>query len=108
MKLAALVEVHDRRELEMALEANASIIGVNSRNLRTLEVDVAVFDELAPLIPRASSRWPRAGSASAADLARLRSGRYNAFLIGERLMTEGSPGAALASLRLAAGQETAL
>jgi len=102
MKLAALVEVHDRRELDMALEANASIIGVNSRNLRTLEVDVAVFDELAPFIPPGVIAVAESGLRTPADLARLRSGRYNAFLIGERLMTERSPGAALASLRLAA------
>jgi indole-3-glycerol phosphate synthase len=102
MKLAALVEVHDRRELDMALEANARIIGVNSRNLRTLEVDVAVFDELAPFIPPGVIAVAESGLRTPADLAHLRSGRYNAFLIGERLMTERSPGAALASLRLAA------
>jgi indole-3-glycerol phosphate synthase len=107
LKLAALVEVHDRRELDIALEANAAIIGVNSRNLRTLAVDIAVFDDLAPHIPPNVVAVAESGLRAPADLARLRSGRYNAFLVGERLMTEGSPGAALASLRLAAGQEIA-
>ena len=73
----------------MALEAGATIIGVNSRNLRTLEVDVAVFDELAPLIPLGRHRGRRERAPHAGDdLARLRSGGYDAFLIGERFMTE--------------------
>ena len=106
LKLAALVEVHNRRELEIALDANASIIGVNSRNLRTLDVDIGVFDELAPLIPLNVIAVAESGLRTPADLARLRSARYDAFLIGERLMTENSPGAALAALRAAAEQET--
>ncbi len=73
MKLAALVEVHDRRELDVALDAGASIVGVNSRNLRTLEVDVAVFDELAPLIPSGVIAVAESGLRTPADLARLRS-----------------------------------
>jgi len=105
LKLAALVEIHDRRELEIALDANASIVGVNSRNLRTLEVDLAVFDELAPLIPLNVIAVAESGLRTPADLARLRSARYDAFLIGERLMTEQAPGAALAALRTAAERE---
>lgn len=106
LKLAALVEVHNRRELEIALEANASIIGVNSRNLRTLDVDVGVFEELAPLIPLNVIAVAESGLRTPADLARLRSARYDSFLIGEHLMTQDSPGAALAALRAAAEQET--
>jgi indole-3-glycerol phosphate synthase len=106
LKLAALVEVHDRRELEIALDASATIVGVNSRNLRTLDVNVAVFDELAPLIPSDLIAVAESGLRAPADLARLRSVRYDAFLIGERLMTEASPGAALGAL-LAAAEEAA-
>jgi indole-3-glycerol phosphate synthase len=105
LKLAALVEVHDRAELEIALGANATIVGVNSRNLRTLDVDIEVFDELAPLIPAGVLAIAESGLRAPADLARLRSGRYDAFLIGERLMTETSPGAALEALRHAAARE---
>jgi indole-3-glycerol phosphate synthase len=107
LKLSALVEVHDRCELEVALEANATVIGVNSRNLRTLDVDVAVFEELAPLMPPGVIAVAESGLRTPADLVRLRMRRYDAFLIGERLMTQDSPGSALAALRAAAEQEIA-
>jgi indole-3-glycerol phosphate synthase len=102
--LDALVEVHDRQELARALDAGADIIGVNSRNLRTLQVDTAVFDALAPLLPAAVVAVAESGLRTAADLGRLRGGRYDAFLIGERFMTEPDPGAALGQLRAAAGR----
>ncbi len=100
--LAALVEVHDRDELAVARDAGATIIGVNSRNLRTLDVDVAVFDELAPLIPASAIAVAESGLRTPADLSRLRAGRYDAFLIGERLMTTPDPGEALRELIAAA------
>lgn len=101
--LAALVEVHDRDELKVAADAGAKIVGVNSRNLRTLDVDVAVFDELAPLIPKHAVAIAESGLRTPADLSRLRAGRYDAFLIGERLMTTPNPGEALSELIGAAG-----
>ena len=100
--LAALVEIHDRAELESALAEGATIVGVNSRNLRTLDVDVALFDELAPLIPPGVVAVAESGLRSGADLARLRALRYNAFLIGERLMTTPDPGRALSDVLAAA------
>jgi indole-3-glycerol phosphate synthase len=100
--LAALVEVHDRAELDIALGEGATIVGVNSRNLRTLDVDIALFDELAPMIPRGVVAVAESGLRSAADLVRLRSTRYDAFLIGERLMTTPDPGRALAEVLKAA------
>jgi indole-3-glycerol phosphate synthase len=100
--LAALVEVHDRDELAVAREAGATVVGVNSRNLRTLDVDIAVFDELAPLIPASAVAIAESGLRTPADLSRLRAGRYDAFLIGERLMTTPDPGAALNELLAAA------
>jgi indole-3-glycerol phosphate synthase len=103
--LAALVEVHDREELQRALDAGATVIGVNSRNLRTLEVSGAVFDELAALIPKSVIVVAESGLKSATDLARLKALRYNAFLIGERFMTETDPGRALRSVREAAERE---
>jgi indole-3-glycerol phosphate synthase len=100
--LAALVEIHDRAELESALAEGATIVGVNSRNLRTLDVDVALFDDLAPLIPPGVVAVAESGLRSADDLVRLRATRYNAFLIGERLMTTPDPGRALGDVLAAA------
>jgi indole-3-glycerol phosphate synthase len=100
--LAALVEIHDRAELESALAEGATIVGVNSRNLRTLDVDVALFDDLAPMIPPGVVAVAESGLRSADDLVRLRATRYNAFLIGERLMTTPDPGRALGDVLAAA------
>jgi len=96
--LAVLVEVHDATELSRAIDAGASIIGVNSRNLRTLEVSLAIFNELAPGLPPGTIAVAESGLKTHADLARLKSLGYDAFLIGERFMTTPDPGAALASL----------
>jgi len=103
--LSALVEVHDADELARAIDAGADIIGVNSRNLRTLEVNIGTFDELAGQIPRGVIAVAESGLKTAGDLARLKARRYNAFLIGERLMTEPDPGKALAALRAKAASE---
>jgi indole-3-glycerol phosphate synthase len=97
--LATLVEVHDRAELTRALDAGADVVGVNSRNLRTLTVDQGVFDALGPGIPRGVVAVAESGLRTPADLARLHRLRYDAFLIGERFMTEPDPGAALDRLR---------
>jgi len=96
--LAALVEVHDRAELQTALDVGAEIIGVNSRNLRTLEVNPSVLRELGLSIPAGLVAVAESGLKKAADLSELRSLRYDAFLIGERFMTEDEPGTALAAL----------
>jgi indole-3-glycerol phosphate synthase len=96
--VAALVEVHDAEELRRALGAGARVIGVNSRNLRSLEVDLAVFDALAPALPAGVIAIAESGLRTAEDLARLRALRFDAFLIGERFMTSPDPGAALAAL----------
>jgi indole-3-glycerol phosphate synthase len=101
--LDALVEVHDRAELDRALESGAAIVGVNSRNLRTLDVDVRVFDALAPHLPDGVVAVAESGLKAGADVARLRSLRYDAFLIGERFMGSADPGAALAALLVSAG-----
>ena len=96
--LAALVEVHDRLELDRALETGATLVGVNCRNLQTLAVDRRVFDDLAPHLPASVVAVAESGIGSAADMQRLRGLRYDAFLIGERLVTQPDPGAALAHL----------
>jgi indole-3-glycerol phosphate synthase len=98
--LATLVEVHNRAELDAALEAGATIIGVNSRNLRTLAVDPAVFAELAPHIPDNVTAVAESGLRAGEDLARNKRLGYDAFLVGERFMADPDPGSALGRLRL--------
>jgi indole-3-glycerol phosphate synthase len=96
--LDVLVEVHELFELPAALEAGASIIGVNNRNLRTLEVDTRLSSQLIDLIPEDVIAVAESGLKTGDDLRRLRDGGYDAFLIGERFMTAGDPGAALKGL----------
>jgi indole-3-glycerol phosphate synthase len=97
--LAALVEVHDVEELTRALGAGADIVGVNSRNLRTLTVDLGVLDTVAAAMPSSLISVAESGIRSPEDISRLTRLGYHAFLVGERLITEPDPGAALASLR---------
>jgi indole-3-glycerol phosphate synthase len=96
--LDALVEVHDARELSVAVDVGAAIIGVNNRNLRTLAVDVHASESLVAAMPEGVIAVSESGLKSSADLSRLSSLGYSAFLIGERFMTDPDPGAALASL----------
>ncbi|MCY4600551.1 MAG: indole-3-glycerol phosphate synthase TrpC [Acidobacteria bacterium] len=93
--LAALVEVHDRAELARALEAEAAIVGVNNRNLRTLEVDLDASHALIAEMPPAVVSVAESGLRRRADLAALRQAGYDAFLVGESFMTRERPGAAL-------------
>lgn len=93
--LAALVEVHSVEELERAVAAGASIVGVNNRNLRTLEVDVHASEAIAERLPAGVVAVSESGLKTAADLQRLRQLGYHAFLMGERFMTSADPGAAL-------------
>jgi indole-3-glycerol phosphate synthase len=96
--LAALVEVHDVAEMERALDAGARVLGVNSRNLRTLTVDLDVLDAVAERLPDHVTAVAESGIRSAADLSRLGAAGYDAFLVGERLITQPDPGAALREL----------
>jgi len=96
--LDALVEVHNPSELAVAIDAGATIIGVNNRNLRTLAVDVHASEDLAARMPKGALSISESGLKSADDLRRLRALGYQAFLIGERFMTEPQPGAALCAL----------
>jgi len=96
--LDALVEVHDRAELDQALEAGAVLIGVNNRNLRTFEVRLETSLELAPHIPPGILAVSESGIRAPQDLARLAGAGYRAFLVGESLMSSAEPGAALEAL----------
>ncbi len=95
MGLAAVVEVHDTHELHRALDAGAGIVGVNNRNLRTLEVDTRASEAIAERLPDGVIAVSESGLKTPADLDRLRTLGYDAFLIGEWLMMAADPGAAL-------------
>jgi indole-3-glycerol phosphate synthase len=98
LDLDVLVEVHDERELETAVDAGADLIGVNNRNLRTLEVSVDASFRLARLMPPDVVAVAESGLKTVDDLDRLHAAGYHAFLVGERLMTAPDPGGALRSL----------
>jgi indole-3-glycerol phosphate synthase len=96
--MEALVEVHTAEELERVLAAGARIVGVNNRNLHTLEVRVETSLELVEMIPEDRIAVSESGLRSAEDLRKLRAAGFDAFLIGESLMREADPGAALGRL----------
>jgi indole-3-glycerol phosphate synthase len=102
--LDTLVEVHDEAELKRAAAAGAEIIGVNSRNLRTLTVDPDVLVRVATAIPANAVAVAESGIRTRDDIDRLSAVGYSAFLVGERLITEADPGAALRALRAAPGE----
>jgi indole-3-glycerol phosphate synthase len=97
-KMAALVEVHNRRELEMAIAAGSEIIGVNNRDLTTFEVTLETSLSLAGHIPAGALRVSESGIHDANDIATLRAAGYSAFLVGEHLMKSGDPAGALRQL----------
>ena len=96
--LDSLCEIHDEVELQRALDAGCDLIGVNSRNLRTFEVNLQTAFRLVEKVPPSCLRVAESGIQSGADLARLRSAGYDAFLIGESLMKAKRPGGELAKL----------
>lgn len=93
-----LVEVHTRGELDRAIAIGARIIGVNNRDLRTLEVRLNTSFDLAPVIPESCVAVCESGIRGAGEIANLRAAGFDAFLIGEHLMTQPDPGAALSTL----------
>jgi indole-3-glycerol phosphate synthase len=96
--IEALVEVHDEAELGRALDAGARIVGVNNRDLRTMEVSLETSHRLAALIPDEIVAVSESGLKTPDDLRRLRELGYDAFLVGEHLMQAPDPGAALEAL----------
>jgi indole-3-glycerol phosphate synthase len=96
--LEALVEIHDRIELDRALGAGAHVVGVNNRNLKTMEVSLNTALSLAPALPEGVVAVAESGIRSGEDVRRLREAGFSAFLIGESLMSAPDPGAALRSL----------
>lgn len=104
--LTAIVEVHDEDELERAVDAGASVIGVNARNLKTLDVDREVFARLAPRIPAGIVRIAESGVRGPRDLLAYAQHGADAVLVGEHLVREASPRQAVHDL-VAAGAHPA-
>lgn len=98
LRLDALVEVHDGEELDRALQAGGTFIGVNNRNLKTLEVSLETSFELADRFPDGIVRISESGIRQPDDLKRLHDAGYQGFLVGESLMRQPDQGRALASL----------
>lgn len=98
LRLDALVEVHDGDELDRALAAGASLVGVNNRNLKTLEVSLETSFELAGRFPDGILRISESGIRRPDDLKRLQDAGYQGFLVGESLMRQSDQGQALANL----------
>jgi indole-3-glycerol phosphate synthase len=96
--MASLIEVHTADELERALEISPQIVGVNSRNLKTLEVNQEAFADLIPRIPPSLIRVAESGIASRADVEYAQNAGANAILVGEALVTSGDPKLAMRRL----------
>jgi indole-3-glycerol phosphate synthase len=96
--LDPLVEVHDERELDTALTCGARLVGVNNRDLQTLEVSLDTALRLAPHIPDDVVAVAESGISTGADVRRLRDAGYDAFLVGEHFMTAPDPGQAVKGL----------
>ena len=96
--MRSLVEVHTYDELERALDISPEIIGVNSRNLKTLEVDSRAFSELIPQIPSSIARVAESGISSRADVVFAQECGATAILVGEALVRSGSPSVAINQL----------
>jgi indole-3-glycerol phosphate synthase len=96
--LTPLVEVHDEPEAERAVALGAGLVGVNARNLKTLEVDAATFGKLAPLLPDDVVRVAESGVASADDVRRFVGEGADVVLVGEALVKDGDPEGAVRAM----------
>jgi indole-3-glycerol phosphate synthase len=98
LAIDALVEVHDDAELDRALDGGARIIGVNNRDLRTFNVDLATAERLAAKIPSQAIRVAESGIKTRQDVDRLGHAGFHAFLVGESLLRQNDRAAAVRSL----------
>src|SRR5262249_12721719 len=99
LKMEPLVEVHDAEELDRVITVGARIIGVNNRDLRDFQVHLETSLDLIESIPDDAIAVSESGLRTHADIERLRAAGFDAFLVGEHLMREADPGAALRALR---------
>lgn len=102
--LTALVEVHDEEELKRALDAGATVIGVNQRDLHTFEVDTDRAVRVGEAMPEGIIRVAESGVRTSQDAARLKSAGFHAVLVGEALVTAPDPAAQLIAIRSGPGQ----
>ena len=98
LSLDTLVEVHNEQELERALEAGATIIGINNRDLKTFEVNLATTEKLAPRIPAGTLKICESGIEDAEQIRQVERWGIHTFLIGESLMRAPNPGEKLQEL----------
>ncbi len=98
MELDILCEVHNREELDRVLHLGCDAYGVNARNLKTFDVSLDVSLELLAMLPADAVRVAESGIHTAADLQKLRTAGYDAFLVGESLMRQENPGDGLREL----------
>ena len=98
-QLDVLVEVHDVKNLNRALEFDVNFIGVNNRNLRTMITDIAVGEHILPQVPKGIFAISESGVANQHDMERLRKAGAKGFLIGEALMKADDPEELIASLK---------
>lgn len=96
--MRALIEVHTHFELESALDISSEIIGVNSRNLKTLDVDTQVFSQLIPQIPKHIARVAESGISTRSDVEFAHENGATAILVGEALVRSADPKVAMAQL----------
>jgi len=105
--LTPLVEVHSEDEVERAVAADADLIGVNARNLKTLDIDRSTFDRLSPLIPDGVVKVAESGVRGTHDVIEYAKAGANVVLVGETLVRGDDPRATVADL-VAAGAHPAL
>jgi indole-3-glycerol phosphate synthase len=98
LRLQCLVEVHNEGELAVALDAGAEIVGINNRDLRTFETDLAVTERLAPKVPSGKIIVSESGISKRGHVERVSSVGANAVLVGEALVTADDPGQKLREL----------
>jgi indole-3-glycerol phosphate synthase len=96
--MASLIEVHTAQELESAMDISPKMIGVNSRNLKTLDVDTRAFEELIPQIPSEIIRVAESGISSRSDVEIAAKAGATVILVGEALVKSGDPISAMQDL----------
>jgi indole-3-glycerol phosphate synthase len=96
--MAVLVETHTAQEIEDAMAIEPQIIGVNARNLKTLDIDLAAFTTLIPMIPDSVIRVAESGISQRSEVEIAHGAGANAILVGETLVRSGNPRAAINQL----------